>query len=130
MLDLQNKTNFQFPKHQRLTHKKRIAELFADGISIKAFPFRLKYLTNTLTHHRILIAVPKRNVPLASNRNRIKRLMREAFRLNQKHLKSNPSYFDILFIFTGKEQHDFKLVENKLLHLIEQINTESLKKLA
>lgn len=121
MLVSQNKTDLQFPKHQRLTHKKRIAELFADGVSVKAFPFRLKFLTNSLAYHRILIGVPKRNIPLASNRNRIKRVMREIFRLNQHQLKANPNHFDILFIFTGKELPNFNLVEYKFLHLIEKI---------
>lgn len=115
---------FQFPKKQRLTHKKRIAQLFAEGVPAKAFPFRVQFLANDLSHHRILIAVPKRNVPLATNRNHIKRLMREAFRLNQQHLKTK-SHIDLLFIFTGKEKPTYSEIERKLIKLFDKIQIQA-----
>lgn len=124
MLNENNIVKFKFPKQQRLTHKKRITELFVDGISVKAFPFRIKFLSNTLTYHRILMAVPKRNIPLANNRNTIKRLMREAFRLNQHQLIANPEHLDILLIFTGREKPHFTEVENELLKLFQKIQLQ------
>ena len=123
MVDKQ-KLNFTFSKNQRLTHKKRITELFDKGISAKAYPFRIKFLSNTLAFHRVLIAVPKRNVPLASNRNHIKRLMREAFRQHQHKLNSLPQHIDLLFIFTGKEKTNYQGVETKLLKLFHTLQTE------
>lgn len=127
MLNTEHQANFKFPKHQRLTHKKRIAQLFADGKSVKAFPFRTKFLPNHLAHHRILIAVPKRNIDLASNRNYIKRLMREAFRLNQHQLNTSPHHIDLLFMFTGKEKPTYTEVEKKLIQLFEKIQLQIIK---
>ena len=124
MLNVQKKHSFRFPKQKRLTHKKRIAELFEDGISAKAFPFRAKFLPNTLNFHRVLMAVPKRNIPLATNRNTIKRLMREAFRLNQHKLNELPNHLDVLLIFTGREKPNYTEVEAKLLKLFNKIQLQ------
>lgn len=124
MLHPQSHISFQFPKKQRITHKKRIAQLFAEGVPAKAFPFRVQFLLNDLAYHRILIAVPKRNVPLATNRNHIKRLMREAFRLNQQHLKTT-SHIDLLFIFTGKEKPTYSEIERKLIKLFDKIQIQA-----
>lgn len=124
MLNIKNKADFSFPKQQRITHKKRIAELFEKGISAKAYPFRAKFLPNAYAFHRVLIAVPKRNVPLASNRNHIKRLMREAFRLHQHQLKTSPQHIDLLFIFNGKKKPTYDEVEKKLIQLFKTIQTQ------
>lgn len=128
MLQNQVTPHFKFPKHQRLTHKKRIAELFAVGLTQKSYPFRLTYLPNSLSYHRVLIAVPKRNIPLACNRNQIKRWMREAFRLQQHQLDFTSHCFDMVFSFNAKQKPNYLTVESKFIHLIQQLNTETTSK--
>lgn len=113
--------DFTFPKKQRLTHKKRIAELFTVGNSLKAFPFRVKYAVNGLGFHRVLVSVPKRNIALASQRNHIKRLMREAFRLHQHQLQTHPHYMDIIWVYHGKDKPTYAQVATQLSKLFLMI---------
>ncbi len=77
----------RFPKKERLCSKKDIEVLFAAGttvrhgtISIKWF-FRESRPAESAT--QVLIVVPKRHVRKAVDRNRIKRQLREIYRLNK-----------------------------------------------
>lgn len=79
----------KLPKSRRLTSKKDIGTLFESGKNIHAAPLLLKYIwaESTGPPVQVLFSVPKRKVKLAVNRNRIKRIMREAFRYEQGLLK-------------------------------------------
>jgi ribonuclease P protein component len=46
-------------------------------------------LANPLAYPRLALVVPKRLAPRATARNRIRRLIREAFRLQQRRLGAN-----------------------------------------
>ncbi len=83
-----------------------------------AYPFRVIYLERVpypLTLASILITVPKKRVRSAVQRNRVKRLAREAYRLN-KHIL-NPialredKGIDIAFIYVKEGIADFTIVE-------------------
>ena len=83
---------------------------------------------------QVLIAVPKKNLPLAVDRNRMKRLIREAFRLSKHEIVDEYSktgkHLDIAFIFMGKHsvsQPETLTAINELLDrliLIHEKNSE------
>lgn len=56
---------------------------------------------------QVLIAIPKKNIKLAVNRNRMKRLVREAYRMNKHTIlelyESIGKHCDIAFVFTGRK---------------------------
>ncbi len=110
--------NYSFPKKEKLKSKKIIDRLFAEGKSITAFPIKLIYLKTDLPFDVPIqtgVTVSKRNFKSAVKRNRIKRLLRESYRLN-KHLVFNNSEggFAFLFLYLGKEMPNYRLVDEGL----------------
>ena len=64
----------------------------------------------------MMVSVPKRNFKRAVKRNRLKRLVREAFRLNRNMLGS--AEYDFLFVYLGKEICDYGTVESKIREIL------------
>jgi len=117
--------NFRFPKSEKLKSRKTIELLFSEGKSVTKFPIKVFYLpveNNEKTQAGF--AVPKRNFKNAVDRNRIKRQLREAYRL-QKHLlkKEGDSKFALFFLYLGKDKLPYASIEKAMKSLIENINT-------
>jgi len=85
---------FTLPKRERLYLRESIGELFAKGRSFTAFPYRVVYLINredntTLSQPEkqarcaMMAVAPKKRFKHAVDRNRVKRLTREAYRLQK-----------------------------------------------
>ncbi|MDW3211963.1 MAG: ribonuclease P protein component [Reichenbachiella sp.] len=111
---------YSFPKQERLSSKKLIDALFAKGASFYFYPFSVRFLLadENATCHQFMVSVSKRNFKRAVDRNRIKRLIRESYRLN-KHLLDellpDGKYLLIAYIYIGKEIHPYSFVESKLV---------------
>lgn len=109
------------PKRERLHHKKPVEELFSDGQSFIAYPLRVVYLLEPMeaeARSRILVSVPKKHFRRATKRNRIKRLMREAYRLNKAPwlgwLESKGLYARIAWSMVCKELPEYKQIEQAI----------------
>lgn len=117
---------YTFPKIEKLKSKKLIDRLFAEGKSITSFPIKLIYLKTKLPYEVPIqagVSVPKKNFKSAVVRNRIKRLLRESYRLN-KHLVFNNSEgtFAFLFLYLGKEMPDYTTVDENLQAVLHKFN--------
>lgn len=77
---------FGFKHASRLSDKSAIQQVFSTGKKLGARELSLFFCQNTLTHPRICISISKKQVADAYLRNRIKRTIRESFRLNQHTL--------------------------------------------
>ena len=124
---------FSFPKKERLKSKKLFEQVFQDGKSLKQYPLKLIYLETELTEDvkcQAGMAVPKRRIRQAVKRNRIKRIMRESYRLNKEPIfnKMQGSYA-LLFLYLGKESPEYSKVEGSmktlLLRFLNDIQDES-----
>lgn len=77
---------------------------------------RIKYNTvinseNHLIENRLGLAIAKKRVKLAVQRNRIKRLVRESFRLNQHEL---PAIDMVVMVKSGIDKLDNKVINQQL----------------
>lgn len=120
---------FKFTKEERVTGEKRIEALFMKGQAFLSYPFRVVYLETAQNGKRplsILISVPKKRMKSAADRNRVKRLTREAYRLN-KHLfltnrLTENEYLDVAFICVADRPCDYTTVEKGMLKAIRELN--------
>jgi len=107
-----------FRKEERIFLQKEIDLLFKEGVSFISYPLRVVYVEKkTLSEAgiSILISVSKRKFKQAVKRNRLKRLIRESYRLNKKplceFLKERESGLLVAFLFVGKELNQYKEIE-------------------
>lgn len=116
--------NNKYSANEKLKSKKDIDLLFKKGKSINSFPIRAIYLQKneeTNTSIKAGVTVSKKNIKLAVNRNLIKRRMREAYRLNNQHLKNKQLGLDIMFIYSAKEILPYNLIERKIKVLLTRL---------
>jgi len=124
-------------KTERLKSRKQIDTLFETGKKIAQFPFRLLYLAEPGKGEiKAGFTVSSKNFPRAVDRNRIKRLSRESYRLQKKELETvtlkNGSGLYLFFIYTGREIISYeeisaglKQVLDKLIRVIHADHTEN-----
>lgn len=98
-----------FSKHERLRGRLRVQEVVSGGRPLHDAPFRITGRIMQLPTDapaQVAFAVPKRNLKLAVHRNRMKRLMREAYRLNKHRwyepLRAAGVQCAWLIVFNGK----------------------------
>lgn len=118
--------NYRYPKAEKLKSKKLIEDLFTEGRSVKSFPLRLVYLPSILPVEDISIqagvSVSKRNFKLAVSRNRIKRLLRESYRLHKHLIITEKATFALLFLYTGREAISQADMHKTMVKLIKRFN--------
>ena len=118
-------------KQERLKSKKLIEKLYQEGSSVKAFPLRMMFIQTTHTSDfpaQVGVSVPKRNFKLAVNRNRLKRLMRETYRLQKEIVYNNleqPYVFMISYL--GKEEWKYEDLYPKMEKLLTLFVKETKK---
>jgi ribonuclease P protein component len=135
---LEQKIRYTLGKKDRLKSRKAIEHLFKTGKSFSVFPFRVLYILeekqpslpagHTVSVNSNLQAgftASSRNFKKAVDRNRIKRLMREAYRLQkndlQQSLALNDEHLTLFLIYVGKDLPDFELVFEKFTLVLTRL---------
>lgn len=119
---------FGFPKPQHLKSRILIDQAFEAGSVVKSFPFLVRCLSVELTHpvsSQLMISVPKRKFKRAVDRNRVKRWVREAWRIERGPLEQlvekRGEQWAIVLIFVGKEMPDWTVCETAMKKLIRRL---------
>jgi len=116
-----------FNKEERLKHKKLIEKLFKKGHVLKAFPLKLIYLQQEHKGKypiKIGFSVPKKKIKQAVNRNRIKRQLRESYRLNKADIyKLLDKKYIMMIIFIDDKKYDSQLLKIKMTQIFQEFIT-------
>ena len=117
-----------FPKSEHLCGDKRIGLLFTQGDAFIAYPLRVVYLIapkKDVESASVMVSVPKKRFKRAVKRNRLKRLMREAYRLNKQPLvallKENDLQLHVAFNYVSDDELDFVAVEKKMKVALQRL---------
>ncbi|MDE5561459.1 MAG: ribonuclease P protein component [Bacteroidaceae bacterium] len=120
---------FGLSKKERLCSKKAIDALFAgaDSKSLLVYPVRAVFRNTEEAGIRILVSVSKKRFRHAVDRNRVKRQLREAYRLNKNILAtgtdvtSSPRGLDIAFIWLTDRHQPSATVASRMVSLLEKV---------
>ncbi|MFC2175675.1 ribonuclease P protein component [Bacteroidota bacterium] len=121
--------NYSFGKKETLCSKLVIDKLFKNGKSIKVFPLRVVYLELEKSEEtaKVLISVPKKRFNKAVSRNRLRRLIRETYRLNKlevcEHWNAQGKYFALAFVYIGNEIADFRQMDNCMKQILLKLKS-------
>ncbi|MCM1378002.1 MAG: ribonuclease P protein component [Clostridium sp.] len=129
-------------KSHRLHHKSLTDALFASGNTLNAYPLKAFWrplsegeLTETFRNHvpdligrdQILISVPKRRLHHAVDRVRVRRLIREAYRLNRaplvEALSNHPEIrtLSLGFVYSADKLPDYAKITTKMQKIITDL---------
>jgi ribonuclease P protein component len=107
-----------FSKQERICRRNDFNLLFSSGKSFFSYPFRCIFCTKESDELlvRIAVSVSKKKFKRAADRNRIKRLIRESYRLEKQELYTflpqQPQTYDLLIIYTENKILDYKQFRN------------------
>lgn len=119
-------TDFSFPKENRLCSLKQISKIFKEGDVVYSNNFKVLYIKSGHLNSRVVISVPKRNIKLAVQRNRIKRVSRESLRL-LKIATYFPEGLDLFFIYSSATVQEYSTINKSIVDAIAKID-KNLKK--
>lgn len=128
-------SEFSFSKSEKLTSKKLIQSVFRKGETFYTYPLKIFFLSlppnEAPQKIQVLVSVPKRHFKKAVTRNKIKRQLREVFRLNKpvllKNIEKASDYFCINIVYIGKKNEPYTMLNEAFIAFIRQlgINNEA-----
>jgi ribonuclease P protein component len=124
---------YTFSKAERLCSKNQIDLLFSQGKSIRQYPFTLLYCQNPelpTSWPQVLISVSKKKFKRANKRNRVKRLIREIYRLNKHQFFNGSEQLLLGILYQSNELNDFDFLQKKLILGLQRFKEESGKALS
>ncbi len=123
-----------FRKEERLSSKSVINRLFAEGSSFLVFPYRVVYLSLPASQDQkvagqVLFSVSKKRFKRAVDRNKLKRQMREIYRINRVeylfprlHEENRQLLFSIQYI--AREFVHFETMSQRMKSLLSRLSSE------
>ena len=124
-----------YGKDQRLKSVLVLDKVFAEGTKIKSYPILARFTVSKFDSehpYQVATTVSKRRFRKAVSRNRIKRLMREAWRLEKHRLekdwKKGDSQAALVLIYVGKEIPTFENCADTIKKIVDVLLNKKAKK--
>ncbi|MBM3399059.1 MAG: ribonuclease P protein component [Bacteroidetes bacterium] len=120
---------YKLPRKQILRSQKAITVLFRPGFFVSSYPLRMNYLIQSKTNEapavQVMFSVSKKRFKKATDRNRVNRLLREVYRLNQHQLQGlslpEDQQLAMALIYTGQEILSFQVLKASFLQCIQKL---------
>lgn len=116
--------NNSFPKSEKLCGQVRISEFYRQSKRFVQWPLRVSYRP-VEGDTRILIWAPKSLFKHAVDRNRLRRLMREAYRLHADEIRSSAQHYEIAFNYMDKTEQPYATIEKAVRKSLKKIHETS-----
>lgn len=119
--------SFTFGKQEKLKSRKLIEQVFAEGKSIAVPPLRVVYILSPGMDVPVKagVSVSTRNFKKAVHRNRVKRILREAYRLNKnclaEHIAASGKHIALFIIYNDRTLPVFADINQKMQLLLNKL---------
>lgn len=123
---MENTQRYFFGKESKLKSRNVIQQLFSEGKHVLVYPLKAVYIFGNEQHPlQVGVSASKRNFKKAVERNRIKRLIREAYRLQkpalENHLIQNKQSLSIFLMYVGKEMPEYEQLKESVEKIIKRM---------
>jgi ribonuclease P protein component len=118
---------FSYAGPEKLKSRKLLNQVFAEGKSFNAFPLKITFTSKEVEGDSIAkigVGVSSRHFKKAVDRNRVKRLIRESYRLQKNVLiKALPekTQVHVFILFVGKELGETSMIPEKMKLILEKL---------
>ena len=127
---------FSYNKKEKLKSKKQLDALFATGKNFTIFPVKVFYMPVEAESDfplKVGVGVSSRNFKKATDRNRIKRLLREAYRTEKtllfEHIKVSEQKLALFFLYVDKTLPEYGVIKSKMQLVIERLTKQLREKI-
>jgi ribonuclease P protein component len=115
-------------KTEKLKSRKSIQELYRKGKRIYSFPLLLLYIPMDSASEKVVLkmaaSVSKKKIRRAVDRNKLKRRIREAYRLQKPEILNilpHQTGYLFMFVYLSKEVVSYHIIENAMEKIVKKL---------
>lgn len=119
-------TRYTFPREERLKSVKEISGLFEKGHTFLCYPVKVVWSEKQAAQDcplQVAFSVSKKNFKRATERNSLKRKMKEAYRLNRRRAieQLNGRSLNCMFVYIARERLSYSMIEKGMRDALNRI---------